>query len=236
MTFKVWLWLGLLVLGVSAMVPEDYRDTYQNQKYGDFIGDIINGTMNKILRNISDSVHLPPIAVVFKNNSLISGGLNVTNFKIDGLPNIVASVISYNIFNSKLNMTILVPDIDIGFGYWADIGIGELIPLYGAGRNNIYSKLITINVNGCAKLVSGGLTFSDIRVILHFGEMTFNLNGLLNNSELSALVSSILTDNVQNFVNNDQELITDLISPIVEIVMNQLFKPKSDFIVYPKYI
>ncbi|XP_074025463.1 uncharacterized protein isoform X2 [Leptinotarsa decemlineata] len=172
MTFKVWLWLGLLVLGVSAMVPEDYRDTYQNQKYGDFIGDIINGTMNKILRNISDSVHLPPIAVVFKNNSLIS----------------------------------------------------------------IYSKLITINVNGCAKLVSGGLTFSDIRVILHFGEMTFNLNGLLNNSELSALVSSILTDNVQNFVNNDQELITDLISPIVEIVMNQLFKPKSDFIVYPKYI
>nr|XP_023021883.1 uncharacterized protein LOC111510215 [Leptinotarsa decemlineata] len=153
MTFKVWLWLGLLVLGVSAMVPEDYRDTYQNQKYGDFIGDIINGTMNKILRNISDSVHLPSIAVVFKNNSLISGGLNVTNFKIDGLPNIVASEISYNIFNSKLNMTILVPDIDIGFGYWADIGIGELIPFYGAGRNNIYSKLITINVNGCAKLV-----------------------------------------------------------------------------------
>lgn len=50
----------------------------------------------------------------------------------------------------------------------------------------------------------------------------FNLNGLLNNPELSALFSAILNDNFCTFIDTYSKVISNIISPIAEVVINKI--------------
>ncbi|KAG5873857.1 hypothetical protein JTB14_025474, partial [Gonioctena quinquepunctata] len=75
--------------------------------------------------------------------------------------------------------------------------------------------------------MKGGLKFSNLVVVLTVGDITFDLNGLLDNTEFSVLASVVLTDTVPDFINTNHQVITDIISPIVEQVLNSVLVPKS---------
>lgn len=52
--------------------------------------------------------------------------------------------------------------------------------------------------------------------------LQFDVHGLLNNEDLSTLVTEVLNDNVVNFIDEHEQLISEIISPIAQTLINSL--------------
>lgn len=52
--------------------------------------------------------------------------------------------------------------------------------------------------------------------------LQFNLNGILDNPEFSALLNNVLNDNLCPFLNSNAEVVSKIISPIAEVIINNI--------------
>ncbi|KAG5863397.1 hypothetical protein JTB14_018055 [Gonioctena quinquepunctata] len=127
--------LCFLAVSVNSHALKEYNDLHY-RNYGNFIEDIIKDAVNSILNAIADPLTIPEISSDFGNNESLSGAFNVTNARLDGARGIAITHLKCDPFGKgSINITINVGDINLNFKYWANIVVGDLIPLYGAGRN-----------------------------------------------------------------------------------------------------
>ncbi|KAG5863399.1 hypothetical protein JTB14_018057, partial [Gonioctena quinquepunctata] len=140
------------------------------------------------------------------------GGANLTKFRISGLSGLVASSINANIFTKSVNITVIIPDLLVTFNYWLDLVVGELIPLYGSGPNSLSFGDIELQVAG--KLDNNNKLVNKTGV-LSIGSGTFNFNGLINNTEFTSLVNTVLNDNFCDFVDDYSALISEILGVLL---------------------
>lgn len=59
----------------------------------------------------------------------------------------------------------------------------------------------------------------------------FDFNGLLNNPEFSALINTLLDDLFCSFLNEHRKLISEIISPILEFIINKILAgPPTEYL------
>ncbi|XP_072383937.1 uncharacterized protein [Diabrotica undecimpunctata] len=214
---KVLLVCCALVFGLTnANVISEYED--QNVALQGMFEDILNGTINGILGKMTDPLVLNNTNLVFNEEGTLEGVANLSDFKLFGIKSLVATYIKITGM-SKLNMTVKIPDISVNFKYNLDVLLLDLIPLYGKGVNNIEIESIDLNITGGIDL-SSGIKVKDISVLIDLGNAVFNLNGLLNNPEFSALVNTALNDNFCDFVDKNNELLSQILGQIFEEIIN----------------
>ncbi|XP_066155563.1 uncharacterized protein [Euwallacea fornicatus] len=201
-----------LVFAVSSEVKDE--------KLEGVIDDIVNQTINDILAKIVEPVEIIELPLNF-NSSLLSGYANITNFKLEGLKTIVASYINVQVLNMALDAIINVPSFKIVTDYDMNVTIGKLIPFYGEGSISVAIHNINISLGGQANLTDG-ISLNNVTVSFTLGDATFDLHGILNNEELSLLISDVLNDVVVNFINGHTQLISNLISSIAEELINSI--------------
>ncbi|KAJ8982507.1 hypothetical protein NQ317_018547 [Molorchus minor] len=155
-----------------------------------------------------------------------SGTANVTKLIVHGLKDFSTTEIDVQVFKQQVNVKIIVPEISLQFKYWANMTVLDLMPLYGHGIMMMDFENIEISVHGGASLTEGPI-INNIVLFVAVNDATFHLDGMLNNPEYSALISSILNDNFARFVNENTALISKTISPIVQDVINHYLDPKE---------
>ncbi|XP_028127909.1 uncharacterized protein LOC114324301 [Diabrotica virgifera virgifera] len=214
---KVLIVCFALVFGLTnANVISEYEN--ENVALQGIFEDILNGTINGILGKMTEPLVMNDTNLVFKEEGTLEGVANISNFKLSGLKSLVATYIKIT-GASKLNMTVKLPSVSVNFKYNLDVLLLDLIPLYGKGVNNIEIDTISLNITGGINL-SNGIKVNGIGVLLDLGTAVFNLNGLLNNPEFSALVNTALNDNFCDFVDKNAELLSKILGQIFEQIIN----------------
>jgi len=217
MKFLIFSLVLTFIISVSAVTPVEFEE--RNEHFHDFIGNIINSTINNILKNFTDPTLIPDISLSFNETGSLEGGLNASDITLSGIKKLVATNITTNLGKLSLNMTIKLPKVTVSFDYWLDVLLGDLLPLYGKGLNNIQISGINLDIGGKLN-VTKGVKVQLSSVLLTLSSATFNLNGLLNNAEFSALVNTALNDNFVPIVNNNNRLLSSILASIIEGIIN----------------
>ncbi|XP_057653405.1 uncharacterized protein LOC130892197 [Diorhabda carinulata] len=210
------------IAGAFAAIPSlDLRTGDENVELGSVITDLINKTINSLIENLDEPLVLDDINVD-ENSEGLSGTIDVTNIKISGLKSLVATYIDVNLISKIMNITIHIPDINLQFAANVDVVLAELIPLYGAGKNSIDLSEIELTITGLIDIHDlKHIKVQDVGVLIHLDSATFNFNGLLNNVEFTALINTMLTDNVAAFINDNDALLSKVLGQIIEDIVNQ---------------
>jgi len=216
--------IGLVATGLVFATPTANLNE-SSPKVGGIIEDLINATINTIVHNLTEPIAIDALTLNF-TDELLNGRANLSAFALYGLKALAASQIQVNILSLAMNATIKIPKIKLDTKYFADVTLLEFIPLYGNGRVGVNVDKIDLLVTGRVN-ITHGLSISNATVSFGVGEISFDLHGLLNNEELSVLISTALNDSAGLFINQNRKAISDLISPVAQEIINAILKGNS---------
>ncbi|CAG9766517.1 unnamed protein product [Ceutorhynchus assimilis] len=210
------------LLGFTSTTPTNHR-------LQGVIDGLINKTINSLVAKLDDPITVDHIAADLPNNTdNISGTASISNFSLGGLKKLVATKIDVSLLGLSLNAEIAVPDIDLNTEYDADIELQKWFPLMW-GRGVAIMKIGGIDVRVGGKVsMKGGLSISNTTVSFTIGSAWFRFTGLLYDDELSYTLSEILNTVVVSFVDDYQEWISSIISPIAGEIINALLHSASE--------
>ncbi|RZC38240.1 JHBP domain containing protein, partial [Asbolus verrucosus] len=191
------------------------------------IEDLINATLEDLRPNIPDPLIIDDFEINLPDGEIV-GYANVSNFELTGLQGFHVSALTFD-FNNNLgvNFTVDFGLLNLNSDYWADIVIAQLIPLYGEGNANVHINNLVIEGFGHGNL-TGGISVSNLRVLVHVETAIFDIHGLIYNEDFSQIVSEVLTDAVAKFLNEHTKFVSDIISPILETIINAILNIDSD--------
>nr|CAI5822422.1 unnamed protein product [Callosobruchus analis] len=199
--------LYTLVLAGTVGANWEGEESFRVQGLESPIDILINTTLSAIIKAAPDPFPVPPINLKFGNLTLLSGFLKISNFKVAGIHKIVASKIKTAVIGKTVaNITIEASDIHVDFDYDIDITLLDVLPLYGAGSNQIVLQNLNLEL---------------------FTSLQFDLHGLIHNEDFSKLVSTVLNDNVGLFLNRYSEIVSGYLSPMLKEVLNAIFSKKK---------
>jgi hypothetical protein len=138
-----------------------------------------------------------------------------------GLQSFQVTYLNFAIVGMRLNLTLDLPKIDFFTDYSLNLLVGNTVPVFGDGNLTIHIEDLEIQATAQANL-TGGISVQNLELQITIGNATFDLHGLFNDEELSDLISSILNDLAVNLIDENQELITQIISPIAESLINSI--------------
>ncbi|XP_028127910.1 uncharacterized protein LOC114324303 [Diabrotica virgifera virgifera] len=227
---KQFLVLLALACAVVAMPSIEYLNSNEfaqqfetEEQLRDFIGDIINSTLNGAISKMSDPMTIADIHMD-QNSEALAGTIDIKDIAISGIHKIVSTAVSTNLITQQLNISVLVPDLTINFGAAVNVVVLELVPLYGSGKQNINIGDVKLSINAVADLSKiPKIQVSKVDVVLNVGSITFNLNGLLDNPEFTALVNTLLNDNVAKFIDEHGNFLMPIIDDAIKTLINSLF-------------
>ncbi|ENN77148.1 hypothetical protein YQE_06287, partial [Dendroctonus ponderosae] len=205
----------LLAFAVSS------EDAYEAAPIRSLVDNLVNETITKLVAEIPEPINLTSGLAVTLDNDVISGSANVSDLVLSGLASLVASNITTTLLPTTLNATLQIPKLSLNTKYNADLLIASLVPAYGHGRVGVSLEDIELMVAGGLN-ITDGISLSNVTIAITLGEAVFDLHGLLDNDEFSALVSEVLTDNVAEFLTEYKDAISDLISPIAGEIINEI--------------
>ncbi|XP_018561304.1 uncharacterized protein LOC108903564 [Anoplophora glabripennis] len=219
--------LNLIALYIAA--SQNLEEIQYTNQLGGVIENTINTTLNRFKANLTDPISIASRSFNFGEEEALSGGFNVSSLKIGGVKDFVAEEIEVNMELHKIYMKIALCDLSVNFKYWADMLLLNLVPLYGQGRMGINFDEVEVEVQAASNTdEEENIKIKDVALLFSLTETTFDLKGLINNSEYSALISNVVTDNFVNFVNHNAEMISQTISPIVETIINSILEPATE--------
>ncbi|CAG9766516.1 unnamed protein product [Ceutorhynchus assimilis] len=204
--------VGILAIGAVFATP--LEDRLNESRLQGLIDGLINKTINNILANISEPICVDKMNLSSSNDQL-NGFIDVINFKLYGIKEMVAEKLDVSLLNLNLNSTLYIKQLVLGTQYDADVTLLELVPLYGNGRVSVTLDDIDICVFGKVS-TKGGISISNVTVSFNIGDGVFQVTGLLHNEDFSVLLSTIMNDNVIPFINEHSDLISKIVSPILE--------------------
>ncbi|XP_060520355.1 uncharacterized protein LOC132698362 [Cylas formicarius] len=181
--------------------------------YGWPFDGIANATLATIIENLGDPLIEDPISIN-QNSSTINGTADILNLTVTGLHGVAASFVSVSVTTLAINLTLNIPSITISANYDADLTLAQILPFFGQGQLSLTLTDSELNVYGKADL-SDGLQISNATVGYKLGNLAFNVEGAYDDEDLSILVTQVLNDNVLPFLNNNEPLISQIISDII---------------------
>ncbi|ENN75126.1 hypothetical protein YQE_08306, partial [Dendroctonus ponderosae] len=164
-------------------------------------------------------------------SNIIEGDIHFTRIYLYGLDGLVVNTQTINIqWNSSsqtliLGLNISVPN-EVGIvieDYDIDLGLINIIPLYGAG--NFLVGGYSVNIGIYSEISFSGspnLTYFELRPFL--SGTKFDLSGFWRNSELSTVISEVLTIAFDAFIivwDFEIDCITCAISSVVESLIHE---------------
>jgi hypothetical protein len=185
--------------------------------------DEINSTIEGLRPDIPDPlvVELYEIDLPETEDAIITGNGTITNLNLAGLQSFQVTYLNFAIVGMRLNLTLDLPKIDFFTDYSLNLLVGNTVPVFGDGNLTIHIEDLEIQATAQANL-TGGISVQNLELQITIGNATFDLHGLFNDEELSDLISSILNDLAVNLIDENQELITQIISPIAESLINSI--------------
>jgi len=229
------LLLFVLILGVSASQSPG-RDEARLQGFpqlGGSISDIIIGIVKKLIDTVKgvipDPISLPKINITLPYENMANGSFIITDLIEIGAKNFNTSSVNVYMTNLTMNVVLDVPSININTNYFSDLLFGSIVPMYGEGPANIRLKNLRLNISSTFKfeILKLKLQTKNTTIFLNLGDAVFDIHGMLNNEAFSILVSQILDDTVNVFINKHQVLISNILGPIVESVINSILSGKK---------
>ncbi|XP_030758422.1 uncharacterized protein LOC115884081 [Sitophilus oryzae] len=206
---------------------EQYEDS---DRLGGVIEALINATLNTILGRVSDPIYIESLNVNLSADAL-NGNISISKLNLYGIKDLVATYIKSDIFNLQTSMTLINPEITLEAEYDINVLLASLVPFYGAGK--ISTTIANTNVSFAGKAnISNGLSFSNVTIGFTVDDAKFSVTGVLNNDELSALITEALNDNVASFINTYEDVISSLISSAAEEIINNIINGNSTEEIY----
>ncbi|KAL1513205.1 hypothetical protein ABEB36_002643 [Hypothenemus hampei] len=222
MRFNAYLLSILPLLGLVFVTATE--NIYSDSPRGDFISDLINETIVELLKNISDPISIDNLNLTFTNESF-NGFLNISKFNLLGIKNLVATNLTVQNLLT-LDVVMQIPSIQLNTHYDMDLEVLKLIPLYGDGTLSV--TLDSLNLHIAATLVNiVPITLDNLTVGFTMTNAEFFISNLLNNTDFSTLVNDVLNKNVVNFINSNQDLISNVLGPILQDIVNSIFNGNS---------
>jgi hypothetical protein len=222
--FTIYLTLSLLCGCVFSV--SDYEDDSEISPY--IMEDLINSTIEGLRPSIPEPLEIDQLDINFGDfigESLISGNLQLSDVSVSGLKGFQVTFLNMAAVGMKLNFTIEFPTIDLSTGYLADTVLLTILPIYGNGTSKI--QIEGLQLMGSSQLnLTSGMQFKNFKVAIGLERMSFEVNGLLYDDEFSSfastLVTSLLNDVVIPFLNENAGIVSTVISPIIEGLINDV--------------
>ncbi|CAG9854929.1 unnamed protein product [Phyllotreta striolata] len=210
---------------LTSCLPTDELEEYDS--YRGIIGDIINDTINNALKNMSDPTEVKDMNLVL--DKMVNGRLNISGTTISGIKSIVASVIDVDIGAQTLNMSIeMTKTLSFKTNYDMDLVVADVVPLYGKGPLSVDFTGAKLSILGKLDIQSlSNITVAEVDVLFLLDSANFDIQGLLNNPELSMLVNEALNDNLVSFIDQNNHLLSNIIGPIIKDIINSILHKKK---------
>jgi hypothetical protein len=222
--FAIYLTFSLLCGYVFSV--SDYEDDSEISPY--IMEDLINSTIEGLRPSIPEPLEIDQLDINFGDfigESLISGNLQLSDVSVSGLKGFQVTFLNMAAVGMKLNFTIEFPTIDLSTGYLADTVLLTILPIYGNGTSKI--QIEGLQVKGITQLkLTAPLQLINLTIAIGLERMSFEVNGLLYDDEFSSfastLVTSLLNDVVIPFLNENAGIVSTVISPMIEGLINDV--------------
>ncbi|CAG9766518.1 unnamed protein product [Ceutorhynchus assimilis] len=217
----VFLSVGLAATDLdSSLVVEE-------PKLGSIFDDIVKKIIINLVASLPKTIEVPHLPISLNETKLITGSVDIANLTLSGLKELVATKIKVNILTLALQATLEVPKISFFTNYDADVSVLGKIPVFGNGNISANIDKMLLNIGGKAKFTSG-LSLSNVTVSFTLGNTTkFSVIGLLDDDKLSTLLTESLNDDLVSFLNDNETLISNVISPIAGELINAILNRKK---------
>ncbi|KAJ8982506.1 hypothetical protein NQ317_018546 [Molorchus minor] len=191
------------------------------------IENLVNSTLNGIIQNLTETIEIDDLPIDLGTNAQLSGYLDLSELKIIGLKSLVATDISVNVLALEVDVKLELTELLLSTNYKADLVALGLVPLYGDGLITITLDEVLLGIHGKAKLGTNSTSINDLAIVIALDDAVFQVTGVLDNTEFSTIVSNVLNDNVAKFINENQDLISGIISPLIENLINMVLENNS---------
>ncbi|RZC39873.1 uncharacterized protein BDFB_009073, partial [Asbolus verrucosus] len=189
----------------------------------DSIIDIINGTFEELRKSIPEPINIDKLDLSFSESFVsethCSGSLSIANTEVKGVKAFQIPSMSLTMIGMIINFTLVLPTIDITSDYLADTVLMELLPIFGEGDASIHLGGLTVIGSTQANL-TGGIQLKNFWMQIGLDE--FDIKGLLYDETFSALTNYLLNNLVIPFLDDFHETITQVLSPTVQDLINQI--------------
>ncbi|KYB27167.1 uncharacterized protein LOC103313095 [Tribolium castaneum] len=185
--------------------------------------DLINKTIESLRPSIPDPLQIDNLPLSFPDDetAVIKGNASVSNLELTGLQGFEVTALHFAIVGMQLNFTLLLPKIDFFTDYTLNLLLANTLPVWGDGNVTLNLENAEIQASAQANL-TGGISVENLHVQVSLGSATLELHGLLGDEELCDLISAIFNDLVAKLVDENQNLISEILSPIIEAVINAI--------------
>ncbi|XP_044267606.1 uncharacterized protein LOC123013246 [Tribolium madens] len=184
--------------------------------------DLINKTIEALRPDIPDPLKIANLTIKIPDGiDLLTGAANVSNFELTGLQGFQVPYLNLAVVGMRLNFTFVLPSINLYTDYWGDLTVANLVPFYGSGKANVH--ILNAEIQGSAQAdLSHGISVKNLHIQLYVGSASFDIHGALDNEDFSQILSALLNDLVASFIDNHQKVISDILSPIIEGLINAI--------------
>ncbi|KAJ3644028.1 hypothetical protein Zmor_026704 [Zophobas morio] len=183
---------------------------------------LINETIEGIRDDLPEPIVIENLTITVPEDiDILTGSADLSNLEISGVKAFQVPALSFTLVGMRLNFTFVLPSLNINTDYWGDLVLLDLVPIYGDGKANIHLEDLEI-VGSAQASLSGGISVSGLRIQVYLGASTFDIHGALDNEDFSAILSELLNDAVTSLIDNHQEAISNIVSPIVEELLNAI--------------
>ncbi|XP_063907366.1 uncharacterized protein LOC135125645 [Zophobas morio] len=218
----------LTVLFAGAFCSRVNQDIIETSIDPYVFEDIINSTIEGYRPDIPDPLLIDTyeISLPAEEDAVIVGNGTISNLDLAGLQGFQVSALNFAIIGMTLNFTIDLPVLDLFTDFDLDLLIADTLAIWGVGNITVHLDGLSIDGSGQANL-TGGIQVENLRLTVSLQNATFDIHGLLDDEDLSELLSDILNDLAVNLIDENQELISEVISPIAETLINEILASMS---------
>ena len=185
-----------------------------------------------IIKNGNDSLGIPaldPLKMEHVDLNVKEGGLielhgALDNLRAHGLSTYIINKGDLAIVGLLANVSLTWNEIDLMTNYKITSGKIADMDVYGSGTLMAVIKGLTVTVDMKIGIKDGGLYAKELVLHAHLKGLNFKITGLYDDAEMSKLVSSIVSDVAPGLIEDYQEKLSNIGSPIVLKLLNKVLK------------
>ena len=188
-----------------------------------------------IIKNGNDTLGIPPLdpfKMEHVDLNLKEGGLielhgALDNLRAHGLSTYIIDKGDLEIIGLLANVSLTWDEIDLMTKYEVTSGKIAEMDIYGSGTLMAVIKGLTVTVDMKIGIKDGKLYAKELILHVHLKGLAFQITGLYDDAEMSKLISSIVSDIAPGLIEDYQDKISQMGSPIVLEVLNKVLKNLS---------
>ena len=185
-----------------------------------------------IIKNGNASLGIPPLDPLKEEHidlNVNAGGLielqgALDNLRAHGLSTYIVNKGDFAIVGFLANVSLTWDEIDIMTNYKVTTGKIADMNVYGSGTLMAVLKGLTVTIDMKLGIKDGGLYAKALVLHAHLKGLSFTITGLYDDAEMSTLVSSIVSDIVPKLLEDYQEKLSEMGSPLVLKGLNKVLK------------